>query len=205
MKRLVALVVFAFLLGCCSLPTSAPPPVTTKSSLAPMGRTYTFHVDTAFSPYGIELIRRACNKWEMYSNGLVKFELVQDLDDGDFNAFAAMVKTMPTIVAVSSMASVIVEFEANNQCPNCRTLGLTVQSDTPLVFLVVDRLGDARDFYEVILHELGHALGLRHVTDNDAVMFAQHQTPGASCLHKADMEEFCRAQFCSLSDVKWCE
>lgn len=188
------------LAGCCSLQTGAP---TTPSS--PARDTYTFHVDKALTPFAIALIRRACDKWENYSNGIVRFEILHDLEEADLGTSIAQV---PTIVAVSSTTPAVVAFEKESRCSTCMTLGLTTRVESPhhpVIFLVVDRLEDPHDFYEVVLHEIGHAIGLDHVTDENSVMYARHQIPAPACPSKSDMIEFCSRRYCNLEDVKWCD
>lgn len=197
--RLAAIASLALLVGCCSLPVQHSP-----EAFRP--KVYSFHVDKALTPYAVQFIRDACDKWEQYSGGRVVFELQHDLEDN--SAFEAITATLPSIVAVKSDADGIVDFEKAQHCNGCMTLGLTYRAPEPphpVIFLVMDRLENPRDFYDVVMHELGHAIGLDHIPARDSIMYAHHSPSSPNCPHQADMAEFCRVYGCELKDVKWCE
>jgi hypothetical protein len=64
------------------------------------------------------------------------------------------------------------------------------------IMLVVDRLNSTKSFHDVIIHELGHAFGLRHTFNKwGGVMYAENEQ--APCVTKQDMDNFCARWKCN--------
>ena len=94
-------------------------------------------------------------------------------------------------------------------------LGATVEDEgkPPQVYLFVDRLGYAREFQHVVMHELLHAAGLDDLPGADSVMsFATCESlpqgttrcPLPMCMTAADQAEFCRVHRCQIDELNGC-
>ena len=112
----------------------------------------------------------------------------------------------PNIIAVGPLHPAIErsDVKQSHTCGVCFTLGLFLPVDGS-VLLVVDRISPEADFYEVTLHEIGHKIGLDHVSSGAAIMKDRHTTGSAQCPTRADAEEFCRQHYCTLREVSWCD
>ena len=63
------------------------------------------------------------------------------------------------------------------------------------IIIVPERV-DYTPLWQVVAHEMGHSLGMEHVADPGALMYAKGSTESLGCITKADIEEMCRTAGC---------
>ena len=78
-------------------------------------------------------------------------------------------------------------------------LGITtVYSDGYIVIHVSPNINDDEQFTAVIMHEVGHGMGLRHTLTVPAIMHATLETNHVEC---TDVKELCKLLGCSIDCV----
>lgn len=136
---------------------------------------YTIQLDTSISNYSERMmcLTKAVKEWRCYTavNWIIGKDTTMQTSESDgisiiyysnniSNLRAAETSRSPVHCAASSIAA-IKDFDIKIN------KGFNWFYDTTGLALPAGKI----DFYEVILHELGHALGLEHVIDETQVMF----------------------------------
>lgn len=76
-------------------------------------------------------------------------------------------------------------------------------SNQTLIMMVSDRLNPEM-FRGVMLHELGHAVGINHLSYPLAVMYRYYKQNASKCLLKSDLDAFCEKQVCKGFEIQPC-
>jgi predicted Zn-dependent protease len=72
------------------------------------------------------------------------------------------------------------------------------EGDSPCgvsIYVVFDRLMGETMKKVIIMHEIGHAMNLDHLSSERAIM-SEYYTPSVLFLTKDDLYEFCKVWFC---------
>ena len=174
----------------------------------PTLRTMVLHADVTFKPEERKWIGIAANNIAEQSAGtlevLVDYDLrfnnISILENGSQDFLVRAPADAPYVTYEDSNTSRLLGVVAGVDLDNYSTVG------PKRIYLVADRLWTTTVFIHVAMHEMLHALGLRHVDDPDAVMFFQVQNSFPStCLSKADAEELCRVNWCLPDTLNWCQ
>lgn len=186
------LIILAFLVLCCTVQ-----PVAEVPSDAGTGQhTYIqFHGDTSFTKEERKEIELAMDTWAGVTSGLVGFTVAWDVD---WQSTASIVE--------HENDSLISRVDPSNPYFQDGAIGRVAEiGGRPAhVWIVADRCNQLGVFRQVVIHELGHILGMLHTKDPDSIMYpstSQKQT----CLNKADMEEYCRVNRCGATKVYHCD
>lgn len=162
---------------------------------------HTLQIDGGFSPESQALIVAAVDEWERATDGIVDLRPV--VTDG-MTAHVGVTSYSPegrhAILKGDFMddtslglAGIAAPFScADNMWINSRAIRKKYQADF------------ATDFKTIVMHELGHHLGLRHAVAGEtgrSLMQPYHEdeTP---CIAPADLERFCELYDCEGHDVK---
>lgn len=70
--------------------------------------------------------------------------------------------------------------------------------------LVIDRLPNHKDVKIIAAHEFGHAIGLPHSNNPDALMYPSYYYKNTYCLTEWDLTEFCDKYACKVDDLTYC-
>ena len=144
-------------------------------------RSNAYYVDEKFSTQEQELIQGAAAMWEESTGGSVHFDLVfgqrVDIWESDRNV----------IVKTSAQA-------AFNRFPEMASdkraalfhEGSTFQSS--IMVIIAERVEEDM-LRTAIAHEMGHSLGLRHVPEVQALMYANLNGDPAKCVTEIDLRE----------------
>lgn len=147
-------------------------------------------VTDRFSLYERAKILRAVNEWNVALNGFVRFEIVPDGNDATFGAHEHWVITskqggqstgLPTTLAATYPVAVV----------------------GGLMVIYVERIG-RRDLGGVVMHELGHVLGLGHSTKG-GLMAAHYHPTSQQCVDRATVEAVAAKRGLPLAQLNWCE
>jgi len=208
-KTIIPLLVLTLLGGCLGpeyLTTrtpSEPSALEETASLRDAGLHYTSHpgatvrseivsliVTDTFSLYERAKILRAVNEWNVALNGFVRFEIMPDGNDATSGAHEHWVITskqggqstgLPTTLAATYPVAVV----------------------GGLMVIYVERIG-RRDLGGVVMHELGHVLGLGHSTKG-GLMAAHYHATSQQCVDRATVEAVAAKRGLPLAQLNWCE
>jgi hypothetical protein len=170
-------------------PIEGPQPAHYTSHAVPTTRTeiIAIRINGPFALGDRAKVHRAVNEWNLALNGFVRFEIIPD--GGSWRAG----KTW-TIVAT----------EGGNSLPNRSVLAFTyaLPNGGGLMAVYRDRVGN-RDLGGVVMHELGHVLGLGH--NGDGLMAAHYHPTAQQCVDKAAVEQVAVKRNLPPGQLNWCE
>lgn len=143
-------------------------------------------INDPFAPGDRAKVFRAVNEWNVALNGYVRFEIVPEGRPRPAG------KTW-TVVA------------AQGNAPAAQSTMLAFTYATPnggLIAVYMDRIGN-RDLGGVVMHELGHVLGLGH--DSGGLMAAHYHPTAQQCVDKAAVQAVAAARHLPPDRLNWCE
>lgn len=154
------------------------------------------YLDRAFDDEEVEYITQAAMSWTENTNHIAEVDVVRlparekiDLRDG-----IIVLKMNPDYPDIILMDSSNLD----------STLGYyNRRSPIPCIGLVRGRIQDW-ELQMVMTHEIGHALGLKHITGEEgfgALMYPSIDL-GANDITKKDLEQFCSLYHCDASKLK---
>ena len=148
----------------------------------------------SFSPGERAKILRAVNEWNVALNGFVRFTIVEDSGASVANAR----QSRPwSIMAAEGIAPRVVPGP---------TIALAHTQPLPgsggLMIVYVDRIG-TRDLGSVVMHELGHVLGVGH--GEKGLMAAHYHPADQQCVDKATIAAVAAKRQLAVDQLNWCE
>jgi hypothetical protein len=148
----------------------------------------------SFTPGERAKILRAVNEWNVALNGFVRFAIVEDSGASVANAR----QSRPwSIMAAEGIAPRVAPGP---------TIALAHTQPLPgsggLMIVYVDRIG-TRDLGSVVLHELGHVLGVGH--GEKGLMAAHYHPADQQCVDKATITAVAAKRRLAVDQLNWCE
>jgi hypothetical protein len=163
-------------------------PATTVEEIVPL------RIKGSFAPGDRAKILRAVNEWNVALNGFVRFTIVED--SGAFAANARQSRPW-SIMAAEGISPRVVPGP---------TIALAHTQPLPgsggLMIVYVDRIG-TRDLGSVIMHELGHVLGVGH--GEKGLMAAHYHPADQQCIDKATTAAVAAKRGLAVDQLNWCE
>src|ERR1700722_499102 len=124
-------------------------------------------VDPAFTSAEKDIIREATTDWSYYTDDLATFQFAENLTEINPEEGQRVVSLL--IIPVNSSNDEIVSAD---KLSGNTTLGLFDDSPfIPTILIVEDRVQDRNEYFAVVMHELGHSLGLNHTKHRDTLMY----------------------------------
>jgi hypothetical protein len=141
-----------------------------------------------FTSYERAKILRAINEWNQVLNGHVRFDISPPSQQRPANLW--MIAKAEGSRAASSRGE--------------EALAVTqpTGSNGGLMIVFADRVG-TRDLGGIVLHELGHVLGLGH-DPRGKLMSTHYNGDNQRCVDKAAVQALAAARNWPLSDLNWC-
>jgi hypothetical protein len=148
----------------------------------------------SFTPGDRAKILRAVNEWNVALNGFVRFTIVEDSGVSTTNAR----ESRPwSIMAAQGVSPRVVPGP---------TIALAHTQPLPgaggLMIVYVDRIG-TRDLGSVVMHELGHVLGVGH--GEKGLMAAHYHPTDQQCVDKATIAAVAAKRRLAVDQLNWCE
>jgi|EndMetStandDraft_5_1072996.scaffolds.fasta_scaffold31381_3 Matrixin len=164
------------------------PPATTVEEIVPL------RLMGAFSPGDRAKILRAVNEWNVALNGFVRFTIVDE----------------PTAPAAKPRAprswSIMAAEGVGPRVAPGPTIALAVTQPVPgaggLMIVHLDRIG-TRDLGSVVMHELGHVLGIGH--NEKGLMASQYHPSDQQCIDKSTVAAVAAKRRLAVDQLNWCE
>jgi predicted Zn-dependent protease len=147
-------------------------------------------VTDTFSLHERAKILRAVNEWNVVLNGFVRFEIMPAGNDATSGAHQHWVIT-------------------SKQGGQSTGLATTLAATSPvadvggLMVIYVERIG-RRDLGGVVMHELGHVLGLGH-SSKGGLMAARYHATSQQCVDRATVEAVAAKRGLPMARLNWCE
>jgi hypothetical protein len=208
-KTIIPLLVLPLLGGCLgpeylmTRTPSEPSALEETASLRDAGLHYTSHhgatvraeivslmVTDTFSLHERAKILRAVNEWNVVLNGFVRFEIMPDRNVASSGAHQHWVITSKQ--GGQSMGP-----------PTTLAATYPVTDVGGLMVIYVERIG-RRDLGGVVMHELGHVLGLGHSTKG-GLMAARYHATSQQCVDRVTVEAVAAKRGLPMARLNWCE
>jgi len=172
--------------------TDNPRPVVMDTHVVPI------YVDKDFSYPHLKDIREALAQWNIAMNGYEQFEIVTEKFDMEPDVLKHIFDSMQGIVILSRKSE-----DADIQQMPDGVLGFTPSAPAQVVNLIEDRIG-TRNLRIILLHELGHALGLMHITVSGTLMFPAYPYD-SPCIDKSTVVALAFTRRWDWHHMNWCE
>lgn len=159
----------------------------------------TIYVDRNFDDFERETVLMAAMEWTSTTNHIIEYDVVQlpTLNKIDYDNSVFITKISP------DHPDIILLDQTNKNT----TLGyFDTKSYLPHIAIVSERITD-RDYYPVVLHELGHSLGLTHnegIENVGTLMFPSIDF-GSEHITMTDGKKFCRLYHCDPMKLHYVE
>lgn len=152
----------------------------------------TLYLDKEFSQEEVKTITDAANEWTETTNHIAEFDVVQ-LPTNKIDTVNGIL-----VVKITHWEPEIL-FSDTISLQNTRILGYyNPVKPMPTINLVYDRLG--RNAYDVMLHELGHAVGLSHNPETFTLMYP-NINEGVNYITYSDFVGFCKIYHCDPNEL----
>ena len=163
-------------------------PAATAEEIVPL------RITGSFSPGDLAKILRAVNEWNVALNGFIRFTIV---DDSTPHTASARQSRPWSIMAAQGVGPRVAPGP---------TIALAHTQAVPgaggLMIVYLDRIG-MRDLGSVVMHELGHVLGVGH--GEKGLMAAHYHPTDQQCVDKATITAVAAKRRLAVNQLNWCE
>lgn len=151
-------------------------------------------IDNHFSDNEIEIIKESANEWSNKTHNIIKFDIEKMPSKKHLN-----LNNDVLIIPVTSNFPDIIITDKFYDC-DC-TLGF-YNNKGPINFIEIatDRISD-NNYKNVVLHEIGHSVGLTHNNNIGTLMYPTVQFT-ADYITEDDLVEFCKLYKCDPKKLR---
>lgn len=157
----------------------------------------TLYIDRNLSEEELFTITAAAMEWHLATNSLITYDVVR-LPHKNIDIENSIV-----IVIVSADFPEIIALDSAEQQEEGTHMGYYHERGyVPYIGLVPGRIED-REYKAVILHELGHSLGMKHTDDVSGIgtLMYPNIDGGANKITDEDLQAFCQIYGCNASKL----
>lgn len=155
----------------------------------------TIYIDKNFNINETKYIEIAAHEWQTSTNNIVQYKIVTEINIDKFNIPN---KSSSIVIKKTNSLSKEVIFYDNK----ARTIiGYCERDKVPInILIVTDRIDSKETFISVVIHELGHSLGMNH---NPVKYTLMYHTIDYSSYHITyeDMILFCDIYKCKANEM----
>lgn len=152
----------------------------------------TLYLDTSLDEYDIFVVRSAAEEWEDVTEGKAKFKIKENFKLDDISNIKYD-KDNVIVIVVGEDSPIIKKYDMG------RDSGIVgyfaTEYSVPMIILVRSRMESLNYYRAVTMHEMGHALGLRHSSKEGTIMYPIANY-ASSYLTEDDLMDFCRNYRC---------
>lgn len=174
-------------------------PYTNRPSRAARTEIIAIQIDHQFGPSEQSKVLRAIEEWNYALNGYIRFEVTS-------TSFGAAVPNSMPAASRSSKNWVIAHAVGRGQDRGNAGDVLALTQRLPgfggLMILYDDAIGRA-DLGNIVLHELGHVLGLEH-DPATRLMSANYLTDRQGCIDEATVTALAALEGLPVNELNWC-
>ncbi len=213
--RAALLFVFIILAGCMPKVTLGNLLPGSPGATEPIPAKITIHADVDFVPSERAWFSTAANTWRLQTGGLAQVTMVYDLDFTSTSNLRKHVDDGDNLMLRADSFMEIVQKMDLEDCPPDKACVLAWVNPSGGIHnpwhkpvnsvFIPDRYPDAKYATLVILHEMGHMLGLPHLNQVQSIMYPSIVPQRTACLKKADLNAFCDANECGTTILHPCE
>lgn len=145
----------------------------------------------------VDMIESAALEWEEKTNNIITYQIYFNYD-GNINKIKD--KSHSIVVVKLSKFDEATKYYDELSRPNNILGEYERNGKVPRIFLVYDRMIGKTYYKGCLLHELGHAIGLKHIQEKGTLMYPQLDD-GAKYITNADLKEFCDLYHCSVEKL----
>lgn len=157
----------------------------------------TMYVSHSFDDEDYKLIQEAADEWNTETHGVASITIVKGYDDYLFNKISDDQSSL-VIMRAGIWNPVITSLDAQL---HTTILGYFFgESETQIIIVVPARMEGIEYYRGVIMHEMGHAMALSHLDEDDTVMVSSMDRSSYH-LSKKDIDWFCRVYYCDASKL----
>lgn len=153
-----------------------------------------YYIDPSFKGTTSSQVEAGFDEWNIALNGYQKFV------KGSLNGVAKDSELPPFDFLVVNVSSK----DATDMLMPEGVLGWVDELGSPVIYLVEDRMTD-QDIRILLMHELGHSLGLPHLPVKGTLMYPYY--PNSPCIDEITIRELVtvgRGHY-QLEHLNWCE
>lgn len=160
-------------------------------------------VSPEFSEYEKGLIESALNEWSYSTKNLIHFIVLYNKDIFDIDMTENNI-ILPIMMRPVDEDNIFVQFV--DIIIDGEILGFYDKTAAPVpnILIVRNRIYDDAEYKTVVMHEIGHSLGLAHLEDKYNLMYPSSKF-GSDCITDLDLKSFCQVYKCDYLKMNWCK
>lgn len=164
-----------------------------KYVLGPTSVHKTIYVSSTFNDEDFTLIVEAASEWQKETNGLVYFEIKRGFN---FDLYQSLNGDDSSMVMITAPVNDPLLDALDNRIGGPVLGYFLTEFPTQIILVVPDRMIGVEYYRAVMIHEMGHSIGLGHINIDNTIMVSSMDR-GSYHLSKTDIELFCRAYYCN--------
>lgn len=187
----------------CQCAAPLQPPV---MNIQAKHRALELYVSSEFDINEVMLIEDAAMQWEQATNHIVTFNIYFNFDMKDYDKLKYSPDTL-VITRLSKHDSLVLKLDNDtNHGTSSHIIGYCYKDADqhyPIATLIIvwDRMTGDTYFKGTVMHEMGHALGMKHIDVENTLMYP-YMDKASRTITDTDLVSFCNIYRCKASELK---